>query len=81
MDEVIDSDSDLESEEDQCRLESKAGFKELPDSKHFSYDMEEGSGLKKQAKRVTRNPKAKQELLTMLDRFDDQTYLTYKKNL
>ena len=70
MDQVIDSDT--ESEEDQCRLESKAGFKKLPDGKNFSYNMQQGRGLKNQAKRVWKNPKAKKEVLTMLDRFDDE---------
>jgi hypothetical protein len=71
MNEVTDSDSDLESEEDQCRLESKAGFKELPDSKNFSYDMKQGTGLKKQVNQVWENPPAKKEVLRMLKRFDD----------
>ena len=44
--------SDAKSEEDQCRLESKSGFKELSDGKNFSYNMEQGPSLKKQAKKV-----------------------------
>jgi len=51
---------------------NKAGFDELPDSTNFSYDMEQGRGLKKQAKKVWRNPKAKKEILNMLERFDNE---------
>ncbi|NNF85096.1 MAG: hypothetical protein HKM26_00985, partial [Winogradskyella sp.] len=43
--------------------------------------MEQGSGLKKQAKRVWKNPKAKKEVLTMLDRFDDQNTNIQEKPL
>src|SRR5687767_10720740 len=61
LEEVTDSDS--ETEENECRLKSKAGFKELPDGKIFVYDMDQGRGLIKQAKKVWKNPKAKQEVL------------------
>jgi len=79
MNQVIDSDT--ESEEDQCRLESKAGFKELPDGKNFSYSMEQGRGLKNQAKKVWKNPKARQEVLRVLNRFDDETANIQEKPL
>lgn len=79
MNQVIDSDT--ESEEDQCRLESKAGFKELPDGKNFSYSMEQGRGLKNQAKKVWKNPKARQEVLRVLNRFYDETANIQEKPL
>jgi len=77
------SDSDTESEEDQCRIDqqNKAGFKELPDSKNFSYNMEQGRGLKKQAEKVWKNNKAKQEVLRMLKRFDDENANIQEKPL
>ena len=64
-----------------CRPESKAGFKELPDGKSFLYDMEQGRGLKNQAKKVWKNPKAKQEVLRMLNRFDDENANIQEKPL
>jgi hypothetical protein len=70
-----------DSEEEQCRVESKVGFKELPDGKIFSYNMEQGRGLKKQAKKVWKNPKAKQEVLRMLNRFDDENAKIQEKSL
>lgn len=70
LEEVTDSDS--ETEENECRVKSKAGFKELPDGKNFVYDLDQGSGLIKEAKKVWKNPKAKQELLRMLKKFDDE---------
>jgi len=75
------SDSDSETEEDECRLESKAGFNELPDSKNFLYDMDQGRGLKNQAKKVWKNPKAKEEVLRMLNRFDDENSSIQEKPL
>jgi hypothetical protein len=79
LEEVTDSDS--ETEEDQCRLESKASFKELPDGKNFLYNMDQGRGLKNQAKKVWKNPKAKQEVLRMLNRFDDENANIQEKPL
>jgi hypothetical protein len=73
--------SDSETEEDECRLESKAGFKELPDGKNFLYNMDQGRGLKNQAKKVWKNPKAKQEVLRMLNRFDDENANIQEKPL
>jgi len=52
-------DSDTESKKDQRRLESKADFKELPDGKNFLYSLEQGRGLKNQAKKVWKNLKAR----------------------
>ena len=75
------TDSDSETEEDGCRLESKAGFKELPDGKTFLYNMDRGRGLKNQAKKVWKNPKAKQEVLRMLNRFDDENANIQEKPL
>jgi len=51
---------------------NKAGFDELPDSIKFSYYMEQGRGLKKQARKVWQNPKAKKEILSMLEKFDKE---------
>ena len=68
LEEVTDSDSETE-----CQLESKAGFTELPNGKTFLYDMEQGRGLIKQAKRVLKNPEARKEVLRILDRFDNKT--------
>lgn len=79
LEEVTDSDS--ETEEDQCRLESKASFKELPDGRNFLYNMGQGRGLKKQANKVWKNPKAKQEVLRMLNRFDDENANIQEKPL
>jgi hypothetical protein len=79
LEEVTDSDS--ESEENECRLKSKAGFKELPDGKIFVYDMDQGRGLIKQAKKVWKNPKAEQEVLRMLNRFDDENANIQEKPL
>lgn len=76
-----ETDSDSESEEDECRLESKASFKELPDGKNFLYNMDQGRGLKNQAKKVWKNPKAKQEVLRMLNRFDDENANIQEKSL
>ena len=50
-------------------ISDKAGFEELPDSEKFSYDMNQGRGLKSKAKKVLRNPKAKKEVLSMLEKF------------
>ena len=55
--ELTDSNYDSETEKDECRLESKAGFKELPDAKNFLYNMDQGRGLKNQAKKVWKNAK------------------------
>jgi len=79
LEEVTDSDSEIE--EDECRLENKSGFKELPDGKNFLYNMNQGRGLKKQAKKVWKNHKAKQEVLRMLNRFDDENSDIQEKSL
>lgn len=79
LEEVTDSDS--ETEENECRLERKAGFKELPDGKTFLYNMDQGRGLKNQAKKVWKNPKAKQEVLRILNRFDDENANIQEKPL
>ena len=79
LEEVTDSDS--ETKEDECRLESKAGFKELPDGKNFLCNIDQGHGLKNQAKKVWKNPKAKQEVLRMLNRFDDENANIQEKPL
>jgi hypothetical protein len=68
MKEVSDSDSD---EEDECLRDIKAGFNELPDSEHFSYNLQQGSGLEKKAERVWNDPKAKKELLTLCNRLNN----------
>lgn len=70
LEEVTDSDS--ETEKNTCSLKSKAGLKGLPDGKNFVYDMDQGRGLKKLAKRVWKNSEAKKEVLRMLSRFDDE---------
>lgn len=70
LEEVTDSDS--ETEENECRLKSKAGFKELPDGKSFVYDMDQGHGLIKKAEKVWKNPKAKKEVINLLKRFDNE---------
>lgn len=75
------TDSDSETKEDECRLESKASFKELPDSKNFLYNMDQGRGLKNQAKKVWKNPKAKQEVLRMLNRCGDENANIQEKPL
>jgi len=69
--------------EDQCPIDeqNKAGFSELPDSENFSYNMEQGRGLKKQAQKVWKNPKAKQEVLRMLKRFGDKNANIQEKPL
>jgi hypothetical protein len=41
------TDSDTENERDKCRLENKAGFKELPDGKNFLYNNGTRSRFKK----------------------------------
>jgi hypothetical protein len=68
LEEVTDSDS--ETEEDECRLESKAGFKELPDGKNFLYNMDQGRGLINQAKKVWKNPQARKEIIFNLEKID-----------
>ena len=75
------SDSDSETEDDQCQLEEKAGFRELPNGKTFLYDMNNGTGLKKEAKKVWRNPKAKKEVLRILERFDEEDRKLQEKSL
>lgn len=64
LEEVTDSDS--ETEEDECRLENKAGIDELPDSSEFIYKLETKTALKK----VWKNPQAKKEVLAGLDRIN-----------
>lgn len=68
---------------DQCPIDqqNKAGFKELPNSENFSYNMYQGRGLKKQAQKVWKNPKAKQEVLRMLERFGDENAKIQEKPL
>jgi hypothetical protein len=80
LEKETDSESEIETES-ECRLENKAGFKELPDGKNFSYNMEQGRGLKKKAKKVWKNDKAKQEVLRMLNRFDDENANIQEKSL
>jgi hypothetical protein len=69
--------------QDQCSIDeqNKAGLKELPDSENFSYNMDQGRGLKKQAQKVWKNPKAKQEVLRMLERFGDENAKIQEKPL
>ena len=69
--------------EDQCPIDeqNKAGFSELPDSENFSYNMDQGRGLKKQAQKVWKNPKAKKEVLRMLKRFGDKNANIQEKPL
>jgi hypothetical protein len=77
----MEESSDSEEEECEAVQQNKAGFKELPDGKNFSYNMEQGRGLKKQAKRVWKNDKAKQEVLRMLNRFEDENANIEEKSL
>jgi len=60
---------------------NKGGFNELPDSKNFSYDMEQGRGLKKQARKVLENPIARKEVLSMLEKFGNQDVEVQEKPL
>lgn len=57
------------------------GFEELPESTKFSYDMEQGRGLKNQARKVWQNPKAKKEILSMLEKFDKEDREIQEKSL
>ncbi len=79
VEEVTNSDS--KAEEDESQVDCKAGFKELPDGKNFSYNMDQGPSLKKQAKKVWKNPIAKKEVLRMLNRFDDENANMQEKPL
>ena len=83
LNEETDSESEIETEskEDQCDQQNKAGFKELPDGQNFVYDMNQGQGLIKQAEKVWKNPKAKKEVLRMLNRFDDKNANLQEKPL
>jgi len=65
-----DSDSDSDSETECKSTQNKAGMDELPDSDIFSYDII--NSLKKEVKRVWKNPKAKKETLRLLERFGDK---------
>jgi hypothetical protein len=77
LEEVTDSQSESECESTQ----NKAGIDELPDSENFSYNMDQGRGLKEQDKRVWKNPKAKKEVLIMLERFGNENAEIQEKSL
>ena len=62
-------------------ISDKAGFEELPDSPKFSYQMDQGRGLKKKAKKLWNNPKAKKEVLSMLEKFSDEDAEIEEKSL
>ena len=68
---------------DQCSIDqqNKGGLNKLPDIENFSYNMDQGHGLKKQAQKVWKNPKAKQEVLRMLERFGDENAKIQEKPL
>ena len=72
LEQITDSDTDSETGEEQCESESKAGFQDLPNGKTFLYSMNQGKGLKKKAKKVWKNPKAKKKVIRMLERFDNE---------
>lgn len=80
LEEVTETDFDSETE---CEYDqkTKAGFKELLDSENFSYNMDQGRGLKKQVQKVWKNKKAKQEVLRMLKRFGDENANIQEKPL
>jgi len=65
------SDSDTESEEDQCPIDqqNKAGIHELPDSSKFIYNLETKTA-KKALKKVWKNPQARKEILANLDKMN-----------
>jgi|SRR5687768_10750221 len=79
LEEVTDSDS--ETEKNTCSPKSKANLKGLPDGKNFVYNMDQGNGLRKLAKKVWRNYEAKKEVLRMLSRFDDENANLQEKAL
>jgi hypothetical protein len=88
LEEVTETDSESEMTSDDLVFKlragftsDKAGFKRLPDSENFSYDMEQGRGLRKQGQKVWKNKKAKQEVLRMLKRFNDENSSIQEKPL
>ena len=71
LEEETDSESEIEteSEEDQCDQQNKAGINELPDSSKFIYNLETKTA-KKAVKNVWKNPQARKEIISNLDKID-----------
>lgn len=66
------SDSDSETEENQCSIDeqNKAGIDELPDSSEFIYNLETKTA-RKALKKVWKNFEAKKEVLAGLDKMNN----------
>lgn len=71
LSEETDSESEIETEskEGQCYQQNKAGFKELPDSSKFIYNLETKTA-KNALKAVWKDHEAKKEIISSLGKID-----------